>query len=351
MNEINLNQNLNFIEINSSDNDDRIWICNYCSFKNSKALKFCPRCLKYKSHDGIDDQRQRQQQSQSPHSQSTSSTPTVGPPIGSIVNPLVIGQSNQPIHSPNLALNPSPNTSPQTLFDVLGTTPQLPQYQQQPQQQRYQSPLPPMIPSQIPNQQAISNQQHLLNQQNFPQFSSIYQNQSGSSFRNNDINSLKPSNQTQQSFNINLNESINTNNINNLNENTQKMLSKMNLPPILNTGSSGPMYMQPGDWVCQCGFVNWRRRKVCYRCYPFSNGNNSNELQKAAQVAAELANLPPNHPTPLIEKNNFNLLSQVQSNYNKPSNHPPIGSQSTYQTFLASKKAWEDDQRKQHNNK
>lgn len=27
-------------------------------------------------------------------------------------------------------------------------------------------------------------------------------------------------------------------------------------PPIVNTGNSGPMCVQPGDWICtSCGFV------------------------------------------------------------------------------------------------
>ncbi|GAC98610.1 RNA binding protein [Pseudozyma hubeiensis SY62] len=45
-------------------------------------------------------------------------------------------------------------------------------------------------------------------------------------------------------------------------------------PPIVNTGNSGPMCVQPGDWICtSCGFVNWRRRDVCMRCFPYADGN------------------------------------------------------------------------------
>ncbi|KAH8927832.1 hypothetical protein BT69DRAFT_709709 [Atractiella rhizophila] len=65
-------------------------------------------------------------------------------------------------------------------------------------------------------------------------------------------------------------------------------------PSIINTGNQGPMVMQPGDWHCGvCGFVNWRRRKVCFRCFPFAGGNDKEigaliELnsKKAALLAA-----------------------------------------------------------------
>ncbi|KAM0747984.1 hypothetical protein T439DRAFT_87813 [Meredithblackwellia eburnea MCA 4105] len=42
--------------------------------------------------------------------------------------------------------------------------------------------------------------------------------------------------------------------------------------PIVNTGNQGPMVVQPGDWKCgTCSFVNWRRRKICMRCFPHAN--------------------------------------------------------------------------------
>ncbi|EPQ30819.1 uncharacterized protein PFL1_01718 [Pseudozyma flocculosa PF-1] len=64
-----------------------------------------------------------------------------------------------------------------------------------------------------------------------------------------------------------------------------------NNPPIVNTGNSGPMCVQPGDWLCgTCGFVNWRRRKVCMRCYPFAEGNElASNLQHGAMLAAQIA--------------------------------------------------------------
>ncbi|KAN0065403.1 hypothetical protein ACQY0O_001239 [Thecaphora frezii] len=67
--------------------------------------------------------------------------------------------------------------------------------------------------------------------------------------------------------------------------------SGSNNPPIVNTGNSGPMCVQPGDWICgTCGFVNWRRRKVCMRCYPFAEGNElASNLQHGAILAAQLA--------------------------------------------------------------
>ncbi|MBW0515518.1 hypothetical protein O181_055233 [Austropuccinia psidii MF-1] len=62
-------------------------------------------------------------------------------------------------------------------------------------------------------------------------------------------------------------------------------------PPVVNTGNSGAMIPQPGDWMCMCGFVNWRRRKVCMRCFPFADGNDSVGAMMAinAQRAALLA--------------------------------------------------------------
>ncbi|KAK0532020.1 hypothetical protein OC834_002743 [Tilletia horrida] len=64
-----------------------------------------------------------------------------------------------------------------------------------------------------------------------------------------------------------------------------------NNPPIVNTGNSGPMCVQPGDWVCSsCGFVNWRRRRVCLRCFPFAEGNETAaSLANGAILAAQLA--------------------------------------------------------------
>ncbi|SPO32382.1 uncharacterized protein UTRI_02939 [Ustilago trichophora] len=58
-------------------------------------------------------------------------------------------------------------------------------------------------------------------------------------------------------------------------------------PPIVNTGNSGPMCVQPGDWICtSCGFVNWRRRDVCMRCYPHADGN---EMGRGIQCGEMLA--------------------------------------------------------------
>lgn len=69
-------------------------------------------------------------------------------------------------------------------------------------------------------------------------------------------------------------------------------------PPVVNTGNSGAMIPQPGDWMCMCGFVNWRRRKVCMRCFPFADGNDSVgammavNAQRAAMLAADPLPLP-----------------------------------------------------------
>ncbi|PWN26293.1 hypothetical protein BDZ90DRAFT_267390 [Jaminaea rosea] len=72
-----------------------------------------------------------------------------------------------------------------------------------------------------------------------------------------------------------------------------------NVPPIINTGNLGPMCVQPGDWVCSvCSFVNWRRRKVCMRCYPFAEGNEvAASLASGAALAAQLAAGIPANPS------------------------------------------------------
>ncbi|KAM0786153.1 hypothetical protein ACM66B_006961 [Microbotryomycetes sp. NB124-2] len=59
--------------------------------------------------------------------------------------------------------------------------------------------------------------------------------------------------------------------------------------PLINTGNTGPMVMQDGDWTCACGFVNWRRRRVCLRCFPFSAGGSDllEKLQRAKMLAGE----------------------------------------------------------------
>ncbi|UZJ53028.1 hypothetical protein CBS101457_002348 [Exobasidium rhododendri] len=70
-----------------------------------------------------------------------------------------------------------------------------------------------------------------------------------------------------------------------------KGAATQNNPPIVNTGNNGPMCVQPGDWVCSsCGFVNWRRRRVCMRCFPFADTSEmSNAIANGAFIAAQLA--------------------------------------------------------------
>lgn len=85
-------------------------------------------------------------------------------------------------------------------------------------------------------------------------------------------------------------------------------------PPIINTGNLGPMCVQPGDWVCSvCSFVNWRRRKVCMRCFPFAEGNEvAASLASGALIAAQLAaGISPN-PTQMES------LAKVTRNHRDP---------------------------------
>ncbi|CDS01994.1 hypothetical protein [Sporisorium scitamineum] len=64
-----------------------------------------------------------------------------------------------------------------------------------------------------------------------------------------------------------------------------------NEPPIVNTGNSGPMCAQPGDWICTvCAFMNWRRRERCMRCFPHADGNEfSRGIQSGERLAKRLA--------------------------------------------------------------
>lgn len=86
--------------------------------------------------------------------------------------------------------------------------------------------------------------------------------------------------------------------------------------PIVNTGNQGPMVVQAGDWRCgTCSFVvspvrtsvrfdllkptpptfaplqNWRRRKICLRCFPYAN-DVGKVLTIQSQRAAHLATPP-----------------------------------------------------------
>ncbi|TIA91605.1 hypothetical protein E3P99_01010 [Wallemia hederae] len=322
------------------------WSCSYCSFNNPASLSFCLRCLR--PSDGAQTQATHANTAQPLNEHSAS-----GPPVGSILNPIIVGQSEMtqprssttprsavlspPILSPTLPSSPlsSPNspplstmstissspphtTPPQNLFDVLASLP---------------------TPSSMPNQYAPQipsrNPAHLQNTTSPT------------------IKTLPLTAQTAQS---------------------PQSPQEGQLPPILNTGSQGPMQMQPGDWVCTCGFVNWRRRKQCYRCHPFANGNNG-ELARAAQRAAQLASMPQadtgtgtgtgighggdhdehdmafafdahdiNISQEVLDRelNNSDIryMSALQSQYPRPNSHPAPGTEAAYRTFLASKKAW-----------
>ncbi|GAA5883964.1 hypothetical protein JCM3774_000883 [Rhodotorula dairenensis] len=62
--------------------------------------------------------------------------------------------------------------------------------------------------------------------------------------------------------------------------------------PIINTGNQGPMVVQAGDWTCGvCGFINWRRRRVCLRCFPYAN-DVGKVLTIQSQRVAHLATPP-----------------------------------------------------------
>ncbi|TIC13356.1 hypothetical protein E3Q13_03928 [Wallemia mellicola] len=308
--EIDFKKKLSVHSINLDSVYPKTWICDHCAFQNSYALSFCPRCLL---------PRDKEDSVTPPSSTSATSTninqhsPT-GPPVGSLFNPLILGQNDNPIQkpamnshsviSPELAniplpssqisispisISPTQRSPPQNLFDVLAS-------------------LPKHTPNQYTQKVNSKNPEPLQ-----------------------DLETLSKSPQSPKS----------------------------QLPPILNTGSQGPMQMQPGDWICSCGFVNWRRRKYCYKCFPFANGNNSEELQKAAQKAAQLASLPENfgnnsnfenHNLNMsqvvlenkIDNPSINFFTNVQSHPGSVDHHSPI-TKSKYKASSASKKAWGND--------
>ncbi|GAA5990470.1 hypothetical protein JCM10908_007385 [Rhodotorula pacifica] len=73
--------------------------------------------------------------------------------------------------------------------------------------------------------------------------------------------------------------------------------------PIVNTGNQGPMVVQAGDWRCGvCSFVNWRRRRICLRCFPYANDIGkvlTIQSQRAAHLATPPAPTPVNAPPSL----------------------------------------------------
>ncbi|GAA6007459.1 hypothetical protein JCM11491_004170 [Sporobolomyces phaffii] len=74
-------------------------------------------------------------------------------------------------------------------------------------------------------------------------------------------------------------------------------------PPIVNTGNQGRMIPQMGDWRCgTCTFVNWRRRKVCMRCFPFASNDIGQSFAAQSQRAAYLAStaMTPSRSAPLF---------------------------------------------------
>ncbi|GAA5827788.1 hypothetical protein JCM11251_007674 [Rhodosporidiobolus azoricus] len=95
------------------------------------------------------------------------------------------------------------------------------------------------------------------------------------------------------------------------------MVSSGAQPPIVNTGNQGQMIVQAGDWRCGvCAFVNWRRRKICLRCFPYAN-DIGNILTIQSQRAAYLA-----HPTP--------SRSTVPANGHVAASLPSTGGSATF---------------------
>ncbi|GAA5969656.1 hypothetical protein JCM3765_000613 [Sporobolomyces pararoseus] len=82
-------------------------------------------------------------------------------------------------------------------------------------------------------------------------------------------------------------------------------------PPIVNTGNQGRMVPQLGDWKCgTCTFVNWRRRKVCMRCFPFASNDIGQSFAAQSQRAAYLASTP---MTPSRSAPSFPQISPTSS--------------------------------------
>ncbi|GAA5878075.1 hypothetical protein JCM16303_002838 [Sporobolomyces ruberrimus] len=100
-------------------------------------------------------------------------------------------------------------------------------------------------------------------------------------------------------------------------------------PPIVNTGNQGRMVPQMGDWKCQaCTFVNWRRRKVCMRCFPFASNDIGQSFAAQSQKAAYLASTPmtPSRSTPSFSRSSPSASSAVvprSSSLSGPTGYTP----------------------------
>ncbi|GAA5988651.1 hypothetical protein JCM5350_003835 [Sporobolomyces pararoseus] len=97
-------------------------------------------------------------------------------------------------------------------------------------------------------------------------------------------------------------------------------------PPIVNTGNQGVMVVQQGDWKCgTCSFVNWRRRKICLRCFPFAN-DIGNILTIQSQRAAHLAT-PMSAPA---HQSHFLLPSPTRGRFDLSSSTMPMSRSTSY---------------------
>ncbi|GAA5932415.1 hypothetical protein JCM1841_001380 [Sporobolomyces salmonicolor] len=111
--------------------------------------------------------------------------------------------------------------------------------------------------------------------------------------------------------------------------------------PIVNTGNQGPMVVQVGDWRCGvCSFVNWRRRKICLRCFPFANdiGNILTiQSQRAAHLAGPISSSAPSaaHAFPVSSPTSarFPLASPTRGYFDQASMHTASASMSRSATF------------------
>ncbi|GAA5872755.1 hypothetical protein JCM1840_004509 [Sporobolomyces johnsonii] len=111
--------------------------------------------------------------------------------------------------------------------------------------------------------------------------------------------------------------------------------------PIVNTGNQGPMVVQVGDWRCGvCSFVNWRRRKICLRCFPFANdiGNILTiQSQRAAHLAGPISSSAPSaaHAFPVSSPTSarFPLASPTRGYFDQASTHTSSASMSRSATF------------------
>ncbi|KAK4683713.1 hypothetical protein P7C73_g6517, partial [Tremellales sp. Uapishka_1] len=94
------------------------------------------------------------------------------------------------------------------------------------------------------------------------------------------------------------------------------------LPTVPATSHNGPPLGAAGDWQCECGFINWRRRSMCKSCHPNHPGNQDRPPQQQAQ-----GQLPITPPTAFVSSQNLEQTQNQHPNGHQSPNQglpPPV---------------------------